>query len=142
MGRVNFNKVEQIINDKIQQMKIDKIILSSDDRYDEAAEMTWKERGIKHQGLILLVKWILKRVENLVDLLEIDKDELKRLLGDRTKLSEEDWAKILEIDETCRAIKAKVIEQVGPEDDEEKIEEEMKQVKNKRFNLNDKWKPV
>lgn len=139
---INYNKVENILRESMQRAKVDKLILSTDERIDQAKMMSLRDLGMRHESLILLIKWLAKRVENLPTVLEIEPKELKRLLGSTSDFSEEDWAKIMELEEICKSVKQQVEEKVGVQSDEDIIKAQKKEHIYKRFNVKKGWKPL
>lgn len=140
MGKTNFTKVEEALIKSLDQQTVDQLLA---------------ETGKTHEGVVALeprmllrhlqqtMKWLLKNDKALHTNLNLERDDLLRLLEVKAEdMKPEDWNRIGDLLKKCQKLKPEVEKRLGTSSDEALIRKERRKHINKRFNVSDKWLPL
>jgi hypothetical protein len=145
MAKTNFTKVEEALAEGMRKIEVNKLLKAADDNSEKpAVSETKKIDPILLRRLTKIdqeLQLLQKEGKNPYAQLQIDQEEIKRFLKDPTLLTDQDWEKIKELKQKIANFKAAW---EGKEDNSEDdfIEQQRKDQKSKRFNINKKWIPL
>lgn len=144
MAKTNYKKVEESLQEGIDQLAIKKIVDSTDTKLHEKNAVSETRLNRKKITIYLIteLKRLSKSDKSLYIKLGTNLANAKKLLENPLKLSEEDWAVVLKLKDKVEAYKkafASVIKEVS---DDKLVEEEREKQSNSRFNIQKKWLPI
>jgi hypothetical protein len=158
MTRVNFTKIEQLIEERLRKMSIERLLYLADvaKHIGEAVSLhtmkpsteskketeEGKKMRIRQKASAKLYTNLLKLYEKdskIYAKLRIKKSSADRLINKNGDLNDLEWEIVEELVKKTQ----KYMEQYYPHmSDEELVENEMKRHINKRFNVSEKWLPL
>lgn len=144
MAKTNFSKVEESLKKGMEKMAINKIIDSTDTKISEknAEEM---ERLNKKKTAIYLISELKKLHKNdsrIYSKLGINFTNIKKMLENPLKLTEEEWKNLFKLKDKIEAYKKAYAKAIKEETIEKIIENERSKQADRRFNIQEKWLPV
>ena len=142
MAKSDFSKAEEFFEKEIQQLKIDKIVESTESV--ESLDAINQYRLVN--TLLTVLKYEIKRLTRLgvnpYELLKIDKSELKKFINQPGEVTLVEWEKIKKWKNEIDSLMLRYESNDSVIEDEEEIERARQIHINKRFNVNDKWLPL
>lgn len=150
MSKIDFNKVEQVLEEGLRQFGVKQLLYLADLAATFGMETTGKESAFDDQEtksltlhtLFRNLQILRKKDKDLYKKLGINTKKMKNLVDNPAQLTSEEWEKIKKIrqrlDEYRRELRRK-LEQIS---DQDIIKSERKKHINKRFNINEKWLPL
>lgn len=146
MAKTNYTKVEEALAEGMLKMEVNKLLNEAD---ENAAK---REKSLEAKNVDPIILRRLAKIDKELQLLEkngknpyiklqIDKEEIKRYLNEPSTLTPEDLEKIKQIKEKIADYKT-ALEYKEKTSEDEFIENQRKDQKTKRFNVNKKWIPL
>ena len=142
MAKSDFSKAEEFFEKEIQQLKIDKIVESTESV--ESLDAINQYRLVN--TLLTVLQYEIKKLTRLrvnpYELLKIDKSELRKFINQPGEVTVDEWEKIKKWKNEIDSLKLRNECNDSVIEDEEEIERARQIHINKRFNVNDKWLPL
>lgn len=145
MSKINFTKIEQILEEALHEMKIDFL-------FEEAtlANLTHEHHKTPSNVISAIISKfhmemtrLKEKDPNLYHMLNLTPDEENRLKQPATSFTQADWQLLLNLKEKIEEYKKICYGQSAPDETQIKqIEEERKAHINKRFNVKKGWLPL
>jgi hypothetical protein len=150
MAKTNFTKVEEILNEGLRKISAEQLLELADAAPPlQPAERDKAARSVglraQHRALLTLTR-DLKRLQKLgkepYKALGVSKEYLKNLLGLERELTTEELEKVSVIKKDLQKFKEELKAKPPKVSDDAIVEEQIKEHKNKRFNIRKEWLPL
>lgn len=148
MTKTNYTKVEEILEQGLRKMSINKIFEDSEKAIKQKGESKPESDLDKEKALFIAnLKRDLKKLDYRAHMkfyssLGMKKSELKKKIAAPNLLKPEDWEAIMAIKKKIDLYKAQLSTQIPEMELSQAIDEERTKHINKRFNVNEKWLPL
>lgn len=144
MAKTNFTKVEESLKSGMEKLQIKKIVDSTDKQLSEKEDLRLKRVEKKKIifNLIATLKKLEKADSKFYTKIGTPQATIKKLLESPSKLNEEDWAKVLKLNDKIKNYLRVYSSALKEESNDELVEKEREKHVNKRFNIQEKWLPV
>lgn len=143
MAKTNFTKVEGMLDEGLRKMNVEQLLnLTKPNKSDQSAEQPNKERLKTLLTLQRDLKFLDKADQEPYELFNITKKRLNKLIKNPETTSPEEWAEIKETQMKVNGFRKEFEKNGSNEKNDELIQQQIRQHKTKRFNINDKWLPL
>lgn len=144
MSKTNFTKVEESLRKGMDKLSINKIVDSTDSKFNEKKAEEEIRLAKKKIAIYLIgeLKRLRKSDEKLYSKLGMTLANAKKLLEQPLKLSEEEWKVVMKLKDKLEAYKKAYDKEARNSNLEESVKKERARQHDKRFNVQDKWLPV
>lgn len=146
MAKTNYTKVEEALAEGMLKIEKGKLLNEADAaKGKKPVETKSAIDPILLRRLTKIdqeLKLLQKNGSNPYTELKIDQEEIKKFLNDPASLTEQDWEKVKELKGKIADYKATLEDKESTNSDDDLIENQRKDQKTKRFNINKKWIPL
>jgi hypothetical protein len=147
MAKTDFTKVEEALNAGLRKMEVNRLLDIADEVQGKKKEGESELPVAPEQRQLLTVlrsgiKYLRKLEKDPFEKSTFQKEEIIELLQNPDKLNKEQWEKLEAFRKHVSAFKASLEKGDGEKKDENLVEQERKDQKQRRFNVNDKWLPL
>ncbi|MEI8364790.1 MAG: hypothetical protein WCF65_00060 [Parachlamydiaceae bacterium] len=148
MAKTNYTKVEEALEEGLRRMEAGRLLEIADETSQNIKKIGTSKTPLQNEQKLLLtaLRYDLKHLHKLgrdpFAKSSFHKDEVIEFLKHPDTISQEQWKKIEAFKKHVSDFKT-ALEHGTPESkNEELIEKQRKEQRNRRFNVNDKWLPL
>lgn len=142
MPKNNYTKVEEALAEGLRKMKVHDLLEEADNVKAGKGKKTEKQaENALLVALNLDLTHLSKHGSDPYKKLGLNKAEISKYLEHPEDLTNSDWDKIKKLKEDLENLKTEMLK-TQKASDEEIIKKQVKEQKNKRFNVKDNWLPL
>lgn len=147
MAKIDFTNAEKEIERNLRRMFITNLIKMTED--EQAKEKLDEDKAHNNKNTLSILKSMQKDLGRLSEksdemwkALGVTKDEINNYIKNPGKLSKDEWDNIKELMKKIKEYKQSAGSGIEEEINDEIIQSELKRHKDKRINVNERWKPI